>query len=268
MLKLTRSTGTKSAGGPGRSGRSADSSLPRRGTAASSWQAAICERMDDTGMSIATGCDEEPIDVSPFKTVFCNRSLRHRCCRPSASITGAATTQRGTMRVYIMTDLEGAAGVANYPDWCMRTSPHYARACRYLTEEVNASIAGFRESGATAITVVDGHGQGGIDRTILDHDVEFLRVRGPNPYPFGLDRGYDVMAWVGQHAKAGTPYGHLPHTYSFNVWTTGSMGNRSGSSRRSRCPGPFTMSYPSLVAVMLPSSAKLRRSYPVLSGCL
>lgn len=121
------------------------------------------------------------------------------------------------MRVYVMTDLEGAAGVANYPDWCMRTSPHYALACRNLTEEVNAAVAGFRASGASAITVVDGHGEGGIDRTLLDADVEYLRVRGREPYPFGLDQGYDVMAWIGQHAMAGTAYGHLPHTGNFNL---------------------------------------------------
>lgn len=121
------------------------------------------------------------------------------------------------MRVYVMTDLEGVAGVANYPDWCLRTSRHYALACRMLTEEVNAAVAGFRASGARSITVVDGHGLGGIDKTLLDDDVDFLRVRGPDPYPFGLDRGYDVMAWVGQHAKAGTAYGHLPHTGNFNI---------------------------------------------------
>lgn len=121
------------------------------------------------------------------------------------------------MRVYVMTDLEGVAGVANYPDWCMRTSPHYALACRYLTEEVNAAVAGFRASGATEITVVDGHGQGGIDRQLLDNSTSYLRVSGPDPYPFGLDQGYDAMAWVGQHAKAGTPNGHLPHTGNFNT---------------------------------------------------
>ena len=35
-------------------------------------------------------------------------------------------------------------------------------------------------------------------------------------WPGLLDKSYDAVAWVGQHAKAGTEYAHLPHTQDFN----------------------------------------------------
>jgi D-amino peptidase len=43
-------------------------------------------------------------------------------------------------------------------------------------------------------------------------------IRGfPKPYPFSLDETFDAVAWVGQHAKAGTPFAHIAHTGWFNV---------------------------------------------------
>jgi|SRR5699024_5601356 len=121
------------------------------------------------------------------------------------------------MRVYLMTDLEGVAGVENSEDWCVPTGTHYQRGCELLTHEVNAAIRGFRRAGATRVRVADGHGWGGIDRTLLSPDAEYFRGQFPDPYPFGLDDGFDVIGWIGQHAKAGTTGSHLPHTGSFNV---------------------------------------------------
>jgi D-aminopeptidase len=36
-------------------------------------------------------------------------------------------------------------------------------------------------------------------------------------YPFALDKSFNAMAWVGQHAKAGTEFAHIAHTGWFNV---------------------------------------------------
>ena len=71
------------------------------------------------------------------------------------------------MRVYIVTDLEGVAGVHDIENWCEPASPNYARAKELLTLEVNAAIAGFRAAGATDILVADGHGCGGIANRAL-----------------------------------------------------------------------------------------------------
>ena len=121
------------------------------------------------------------------------------------------------MRVYLMTDLEGVAGVEDSENWCLPTGAHYRRACELLTREVNAAVRGFLRAGADRVRVVDGHGWGGIARDYLHPAAEYFRRRGPNPYPFGNDDGFDAIAWVGQHAKAGALRAHLPHTGSFNV---------------------------------------------------
>jgi D-amino peptidase len=123
------------------------------------------------------------------------------------------------MKVYIMTDLEGVAGVLDAEEWILPTSRYYEEAKRLLTAEVNAAAKGFFDGGATQIIVQDGHGHGGINCTMLDKRVEYQR--GWNgPYPFGLEVGYDVCAWVGQHAMSRTELAHMPHTGSFDVYET------------------------------------------------
>lgn len=120
------------------------------------------------------------------------------------------------MKVFLMTDMEGVSGVLNYDDWCYAGSRHYEQGRRLLTEETNSVVAGMLEGGATSVWVVDGHGQGGIDPETLHPDADLLRGPVPGPYPFNVE-GSDVIAWVGQHAKAGTEHAHLPHTQGFNV---------------------------------------------------
>ena len=115
------------------------------------------------------------------------------------------------MKVYLMTDLEGVAGVLNRNDWVHLGSPYYEKAKTLLTMEVNAAAEGFFNAGATEVLVSDGHGAGGIQPDILDK--RLILMRGyPSGYPCGLTSDYDCLAWVGQHAKAGTPYAHIPHT--------------------------------------------------------
>jgi len=118
------------------------------------------------------------------------------------------------MKIFLMTDLEGVAGVKNAVDWIYPTSPFYAVACRLLTGEVNAAVSGFFDAGASEVLVADGHGAGAIDVESLDERVEFARG-WPQGFPFGLDSTFDGIAWVGQHPKAGTIGGHLCHTQSF-----------------------------------------------------
>jgi len=121
------------------------------------------------------------------------------------------------MKVYLMTDMEGVAGVINAPDWISPESRYYESGKTLLTEEVNAVVDGFFAAGATKIVVQDGHGYGAINGILLDERAELQRGWGLWPYPFGVDRGFDAMAWVGQHAKAGTTFAHLCHTGSFGV---------------------------------------------------
>ena len=120
------------------------------------------------------------------------------------------------MRIMLMTDLEGVAGVKNSEQWCHLDSPFYLTGCKLLTLEVNAAVEGFFAGGAQYVQVADGHGAGAIDIELLDPRVEYARGWGGNAWPFGLDKTFDGMAWVGQHAKASTELAHLCHTQSFS----------------------------------------------------
>ncbi len=124
------------------------------------------------------------------------------------------------MKIYIMTDMEGVAGVLEHDNWCQpaqRGYPgrYYDLGREFLTQEVNAAIEGFCQGGAETIVVSDGHGAGGINPATLDRRAQLMRG-WPEGYPLGIDTTYDAVAWVGQHAKAGTPRAHLAHTQWFN----------------------------------------------------
>ena len=123
------------------------------------------------------------------------------------------------MKVYIMTDLEGVAGVLDFENWCKPESRFYSMAVEFLTLEVNAAVEGFCKGGAKEVLVADGHGHGAINPKLLDRRAQLARNWSPS-YPFSLDEGADFAAWVGQHAKSRTEYAHIAHTGSFVVFET------------------------------------------------
>jgi D-amino peptidase len=118
-------------------------------------------------------------------------------------------------KIYMMTDLEGVAGVLNFEEWAFKSGRYYDQAKEFLTREVNAAAAGLFDGGAEEIMVSDGHGDGGINPGLLDPRVELLRG-WPNGWPLEMDKSFDGLVFVGQHAKAGSPGGHLCHTQSLN----------------------------------------------------
>jgi D-aminopeptidase len=120
------------------------------------------------------------------------------------------------MKIFIVTDMEGVCGVINHDDWVVPGARYYENGKKLLTMEVNAAVEGFFSAGADEIHVFDGHGHGGIDLSLLDSRVYLIRGH-KTPWPFTLDHTFDAIAWIGQHAKAGTEYAHIPHTGWFNV---------------------------------------------------
>ncbi|NLL83101.1 MAG: peptidase M55 [Lentisphaerae bacterium] len=121
------------------------------------------------------------------------------------------------MKIFMMTDMEGVAGILNHDDWVLPTGRFYDKGMRLLTAEINAAVAGFAAAGASEIIVVDGHGAGGIDPELLDGRAQLSRGRHPEIWPWGLDKTFDAVAFVGQHAKAGTPFSQITHTGWFNT---------------------------------------------------
>src|SRR5690349_18544134 len=65
-------------------------------------------------------------------------------------------------KVFLLTDIEGVAGVVSFEHQTYPTGRYYDRAQRLLTAEVNAAVEGLRESGVEEILVADGHGPGAI----------------------------------------------------------------------------------------------------------
>ena len=122
------------------------------------------------------------------------------------------------MKVMLVTDIEGVAGVLNFEEYCSPGTPYYEKSKRLLTEETNAVIRGMFDGGVDEILVVDGHGPGAIDPELLDSRAELMRGIASPPWPFTLDSTFDGIGWVGQHAKSRTPYSHLTHTGNFSVW--------------------------------------------------
>ena len=118
------------------------------------------------------------------------------------------------MKVLMMTDLEGVAGVIDFENWALGTGRYHDAAKRLLTDEVNAAVDGLCAGGASEVVVLDGHGPGGIDPEILDERADFIRGHADEVWPWSMDSSYDGLAFVGQHAKAGTDFSHLTHTQS------------------------------------------------------
>lgn len=129
------------------------------------------------------------------------------------------------MRVYLMTDLEGVAGVftwENRDDTSLENHERRCRQRRWLAEEVSAAVDGCFRGGATDVIVNDGHGAGyTID---LDHMDRRAWVINGLDRPFWLpylDGSCAATGLVGAHARAGTEGACLYHTMSTAIrkWT-------------------------------------------------
>jgi D-amino peptidase len=122
------------------------------------------------------------------------------------------------MRIFIVTDLEGVAGVLDSETWCHSDSRYYEPAKDLLTREVNAAVEGFVAGGADDVLICDGHGCGAINAAILHPAARVDRNwQEGKIYPVHLDPDFAGIAWIGQHPKAGTVGGHLCHTGTFAV---------------------------------------------------
>lgn len=116
-------------------------------------------------------------------------------------------------KVYILTDLEGVAGVARW-DQTGADTRGYPQACRLMTLELCACVEGILSAAPQAdIWVWDAHGCGSIDLELFPRGARLLN-NGPLPPPSGLDSSFDGLFFLGQHAMAGTAGANLAHSYS------------------------------------------------------
>jgi len=119
------------------------------------------------------------------------------------------------VRVYLMTDLEGAAGVATHVHHSFPNGKYHDASKKLLTGEVNAAVEGLLEAGVEDVLVVDGHGPGGIDFELLHPEARLLHGR-PLTRQQMLEPiwDHDAMVMIGQHAKSGRRHGNQNHTLS------------------------------------------------------
>jgi D-amino peptidase len=127
------------------------------------------------------------------------------------------------MKIFIMTDLEGATGVVgNFSDIFPEGRLHES-AKKFLTGDVNAAIEGAIEAKADEIVVLDGHG-GKFSIVFEDLNPKAQLIWGRRVLELeGLDGSFDLMFIVGAHSMAGTPQAILPHTIGdyYNIWLNG-----------------------------------------------
>lgn len=118
------------------------------------------------------------------------------------------------MRIFVVTDLEGPAGVERFSQ-TYGDEPFRFASMRQLTKEVNACVRGILDVCPDAIVdVCDGHGSGGIIKEEMDERAVYVRGRDPFRSRYTSLSQYDAVMFVGQHAMAGMAHAPLCHTGS------------------------------------------------------
>jgi D-amino peptidase len=134
--------------------------------------------------------------------------------------------EKRIMKILIAADMEGITGVVHW-DQVNSTHPEYGRFRKIMTGDVNAAVRGAFAAGADEVIVADGHGSG---RNILIEELDGrVLLNNGTPAPFsmveGIDTAVDGVIFVGYHAKVGTPFAILEHTWSdervANLWLKG-----------------------------------------------
>jgi D-amino peptidase len=128
--------------------------------------------------------------------------------------TGCSVRPAGKpLRIYIVTDLEGASGVYQFAQ-TREAGPLNEKAKEYLMGDIAAVVRGLRAGGATDIVVLDGHGSGAFVPHLMERGAKYITGK-PRPGPLtDLDGSFAGMVQLGAHAMNGTADGVLCHTQS------------------------------------------------------
>ncbi len=117
------------------------------------------------------------------------------------------------VRIYIVTDLEGASGVYRFAQ-TREAGPLNEKAKEYLMGDIAAVVRGLRAAGVRDIVVLDGHGAGAFVPHLMEPGARYITGR-PRPGPLtDLDGSFAGMVQLGAHAMNGTTDGVLCHTQS------------------------------------------------------
>jgi len=115
---------------------------------------------------------------------------------------------------FIVTDLEGTAGVTSFDAQTRPGARYLDRSRRLATAELNAAVEALVAAGVDDVLVLDGHGCEGLWYEDLHPAVKLIHGRPHAPHsvldPI-VDR-YEAGLIIGQHAMAGIRSGNMNHT--------------------------------------------------------
>jgi D-amino peptidase len=130
------------------------------------------------------------------------------------------------MNIYILVDMEGISGILRNSQLGEGGS-EYAAGRSYMTQDVNACVAGCIDAGARRVTVRDVHANGcNILWDQLDPRAELIQQGWEVPQRMPLLARHDAVMLLGYHAMAGTPKAILEHTMSSGHWQNFWMNGR------------------------------------------
>jgi len=136
-----------------------------------------------------------------------------------AAFAAAGGQPAKKLKVFISVDMEGVSGLIHW-DETGSPGPDYGLFRKLMTAEANAAIAGALEAGATEIVVRDAHDSArNILPDALRPEARLIREwNGPLSMMEGIDKTFDAVVFVGNHARAGTPNAVLKHTMSLSLY--------------------------------------------------
>jgi D-amino peptidase len=136
-----------------------------------------------------------------------------------AALAVAVEQPAKKLKVFISVDMEGVSGLINW-DETDQSGPDYGLFRKLMTGEANAAIAGALDAGATEIVVRDAHDSArNILPDLLRPEARLIREwNGPLSMMEGIDKTFDAVVFVGNHARAGTPNAVLKHTMSLSLY--------------------------------------------------
>ena len=128
-----------------------------------------------------------------------------------------------SMKIMIMTDLEGLSGINGRSDGIGNKTVNLPIACQVLMEEVNACVRGLVKGGADEIIVWDGHGgSNSMDITKLQPPAQLGTIGGGIAPCTLLDATFSAAILLGVHAMEGVADGYMNHSYDShhvcNMW--------------------------------------------------
>jgi len=128
------------------------------------------------------------------------------CCIPSLAAN--------PIRIYIVTDLEGASGVYKFAQTRDPGNPLGETAKEYLMGDIAAVVKGLKAANVSEIVVLDGHGSQAFVPHLMAPGAKYITGK-PRPGPLTcLDDSFDGLIQLGAHSMMGTPGGVLAHTQS------------------------------------------------------